>query len=423
MDSLSYNPSGYGGQNIFIEKRNGNVLLSHNEQTILVDSIGNRIAEYSLGLFWSLYNGTNPFGRNEFPVFNNRMVDASIEPFCGLRRNNINGDTLGLNIINDSNYFLLLDNMGNYLTHIGIDSLINIGVTMLKIQALNTSRLYFSYWYSNNYFIGEIDIASSSISFPSLIQNCFPLFTAQNEYWVKTSSVSDSCLIVSKEINGALSSVFQTDTARINYYYYLLGTAVYQDLTLTYPTKNKSALLDIADPNFYPGTLRIGVHLSYIDTAFNLHESPIFTDHYQYQFNLPNTYLYPTDSVFYFVHRIPLGYNLAHQKRPAVRYQNKYFFTSKDINQRLQFSYNLTTHKISPLLIEHLNYDGIDNLAQSYQGELHHFVTYQGFGHLIVGLRPSNSYCIPITPPASSSPYPYKFYIMKKDDFESYFIH
>ena len=421
VDSLNYNPSGFGGQNIFIEKRNGNVLFSHNEQTILVDSIGNRIAEYSLGLFWSLYNSTNPFGRNEFPIFNNRMVDASIEPFCGLRRNNINGDTLGLNIINDSNYFLLLDNMGNYLTHIGIDSLINIGVTMLKIQALNTSSLYFSYWYSNNYFIGEIDIASSSISFPSLIQNCFPLFTAQNEYWVKTSSVSDSCLIVSKEINGALSSVFQTDTAGINYYYYLLGTAVYYDLTLTYPTKNKSALLDIADPNFYPGTLRNGIHLSYLDTAFNLHESPIFTESYHAQYNLPNTYLYPTDSVFYFVHRIPLGYNSAHQKRPAVRYQNKYFFISKDINQRLQFSYNLTTQKISPVLIEQLNYDGIDNLAQSYQGELYHFVTYQDFGHLIVGLRPSNSYCIPITPPASSSPY--KFYIMKKDDFESYFIH
>ena len=420
VDSLNYNPSGYGGQILFIEKRNGNVLFSHDEQTIVVDSTGNRIAEYSLRLIWSLnVNNNLVYGNNHIPIFNNRMVDASIEPFCGLRTNNINGDTLGLNIINDTNYFLLLDNTGNYLTHIGIDSLINIGINLLKIQAINTSSLYFSYWYSNNYFIGEIDIASGLMSFPSSIQNSFPLFTLQNEYWVKTTLGSDSCLVVSKEINGALSPVYYTDTTQYNYFYYLLNTKIYPERAFAYPTKTRSALLNIADPKFYPSLY--GRHISYIDTAFIIHESPTFTDNYQSYNTLPNTYLYPKDSIFYFVHRIPLADLQANRRHPTVRYQNKYFIASKDINQRLQFSYNLTTQKISPLLIEHLNYDGIDNLARNYQGEDYHFVIYQDFGDLIVSLMASNSYCLPTNPPAGLSPY--KFYIMKKDDFESYFIH
>jgi hypothetical protein len=420
VDSLLRPSSGFGGQGVFVEKRNGNVLLSHGDMTIIIDSSGNRITEYSLGLRWGFTNTNNlAYIQNGIPLFNNGMVDASNFPFCALRTYNINGDTIGSNVILDSNYLLLLDSSGDYLAHVGIDSLIDIGVTNLKLQAVNTTSLYFSYNHSDNYFLGEFIPATGLITYPSHIQNSFPLFTVNNEYWVNTSVHSDSCLFISKEVNGTLSQVYNTDTALINYYYYFFNTSFYSTgYVKTYPTKSKSGLIRFNDPAFYSSIISNEPTLSYVDTAFQIIESPVMLAYGDSPSILRNTFLYSQDSTHHFVHQIPLGFSSGNFVNPSLRYQNKYFATSKDFDQRLQFSFNLKTMEFSHLITEPRS-KTLDKLYSSNSGNGSQFIVFQDFGELVIGQYPSNSNCFSYVGSESSGYY----YIMKKDDFESYFIH
>ena len=420
VDSLLQPSSGFGGQGVFVEKRNGNVLLSHGDMTIIIDSSGNRITEYSLGLRWGFTNTNNlAYIQNGIPLFNNGMVDASNFPFCALRTYNINGDTIGSNVILDSNYLLLLDSSGDYLAHVGIDSLINIGVTNLKLQAVNTTSLYFSYNHSDNYFLGEFIPATGLITYPSHIQNSFPLFTVNNEYWVNTSVHSDSCLVISKEVNGTLSQVYNTDTALIYYYYYFFNTSFYSTgYVTTYPTKSKSGLIRFNDPAFYSSIISNDPTLSYVDTAFQIIESPVMLAYGDSPSILRNTFLYSQNSTHHFVHQIPLEFSDGNLLNPSIRYQNKYFAASKDFNQRLQFSFNVKTMEFSHLISEPRS-KTLDKLYSSNYGNGSQFIVFQDFGELVIGQYPSNSNCFSSNASESSSYY----YVMKKDDFESYFIH
>jgi hypothetical protein len=227
-------------------------LLISSKETVIIDSLGNRIIAYNVPLRSNNKNSTWHSTR-----FNNNVFHRDSSFFVCARFGASSADTIGTSIINDTSYLVVLNEQGQYLNHFSLDSL-NI-YSQVQISSIRENLVTISY--GNNYptILKHIQINTSSnqVTYLSNFEGLSTIIQGNTQNWYSTN-YTDSIVVKYSSTLNVIDTIYS---------YYLAGI-LYPGSTgyISPPTSYTSGLI-LGGANWQPG-------LSFIDTSFNWIEIP-----------------------------------------------------------------------------------------------------------------------------------------------------
>ena len=227
-------------------------LLVSSKETIIVDSLGNRIITYNLPL-----RSNNQTYTWHSTRFNNNVFHRDSSMFVCARFGALSADTIGTSIINDTSYLIVLNDQGQYLNHFSLDSL-NI-YSQVQISGIRENLVTISYGNNNPTVLKhlQINISSNQVTYLSSFEGLSTIIQGNSQNWYSTN-FTDSILV---RYSSTLNVI---DTIQS---YYLAG--VLNPATSGYispPTPSSTGLIE--------GNTLYETGLSFIDTSFNWVEIP-----------------------------------------------------------------------------------------------------------------------------------------------------
>ena len=250
IDSIAVNTTTY--PSLLIQYLPNKKLLVSSKETIIIDSLGNRIITYNLPLRSNNQNYTWHSTR-----FNNNVFHRDSSFFVCARFGASGADTIGTNVVNDTSYLLILSDQGQYLNHFSLDSL-NI-YSQVQISSIRENFVTISY--GNNYptVLKHIQINTSSNQITHLpnFEGLSPIIQGNTQNWYSTN-FTDSTLVKFSSTLNVIDTIHS---------YYLAGI-LYPGSTgnVSPPTPSSTGLME--------GNTLYETGLSFIDTSFNWIEIP-----------------------------------------------------------------------------------------------------------------------------------------------------
>ena len=227
-------------------------LLVSSKETIIVDSLGNRIITYNL----PLRSNNQPYTWHS-TRFNNNVFHRDSSFFVCARFGASGADTIGTTIVNDTSYLVILSDQGQYLNHFSLDSL-NI-YSQVQISGIRNNLVTISY--GNNYPTVlkhiQVNVSSNQVTYLPNFEGLSTIIQGNAQNWYSTN-YTDSIVVKYSSTLNVIDTIHS---------YYLAGI-LYPGSTgyVSPPTSYTSGII-LGGVNWQPG-------LSFIDTSFNWIEIP-----------------------------------------------------------------------------------------------------------------------------------------------------
>jgi hypothetical protein len=389
IDSIPYRSGGIHRET-FVQTTGHSVLVSpyKSEWTLVLDSLGNRLTTLGISLQFA--------ESGVAPVFENHLIHRPSNSFTGLRFENMDGDTIGSTVITSEAYLLFLDNFGNYIHHVSLDTLFLSGCTNLRISAIS-NNYYFLQFNRNNQLITKIyDSNLGTITSSPLLSNSIPQYVQSREYWIERSSQSDSCLAF-YTLNGSIKQFkYFSDTSEIKYLLFniLLENYNYSNLDLkSLPNSSISAVFG------YPGEefMSKNTGLSVLDSTFTLVDLPYFfgTNGASRFILNPCILIISNDTIFYY---LIAAFDLYNWSAKGISYQNSDFIISNLSNFDYRFYYHIGSKKFGKLINQNTDGNALLQYLNASYAVNGYFLK---MDNLVFGLTPSKSKCHEFAPTLS----------------------
>jgi hypothetical protein len=250
IDSIAVNTVSH--PSLLIQYLPNKKLLVSSKETIIIDSLGNRIITYNLPLRSNNQNYTWHSTR-----FNNNVFHRDSSFFVCARFGASGADTIGTTVVNDTSYLLILSDQGQYLIHFSLDSLNNY--SQVQISSIRENLVTISY--GNNYPTVlkhiQINISSNQITHLPNFEGLSPIIQGNTQNWYSTN-FTDSILVKFSSTLNVIDTIHS---------YYLAGILHSgSSANVSPPTPSSTGLME--------GNALYETGLSFIDTSFNWIEIP-----------------------------------------------------------------------------------------------------------------------------------------------------
>ena len=250
IDSIAVNT--VSSPSLLIQYLPNKKLLISSKETIIIDSLGNRIVTYNVPL-----RSNNQSYTWHSTRFNNNVFHRDSSFFVCARFGASGADTIGTTVVNDTSYLLILSDQGQYLNHFSLDSL-NI-YSQVQISSIRENLVTISY--GNNYPTVlkhiQINTSSNQVTYLPNFEGLSTIIQGNAQNWYSTN-FADSIIV---KYSSTLSVI---DTIHS---YYLAGI-LSPGFTgfVSPPTPSSTGLME--------GNTLYETGLSFIDTSFNWIEIP-----------------------------------------------------------------------------------------------------------------------------------------------------
>ena len=227
-------------------------LLISSKETIIIDSLGNRIVTYNVPL-----RSNNQSYTWHSTRFNNNVFHRDSSFFVCARFGASSADTIGTTIINDTSYMLILSGQGQYLNHFSLDSLSIY--SQIQISSIHENLITISY--GNNYPTVlkhiQINISSNQVTYLPNFEGLSAIIQGNAQNWYSTNYADSIVVKYSSNLN-VIDTIHSYYLAGILY----PGSSVFASP----PTLSSTGLME--------GNTVFEAGLSFIDTSFNWTEIP-----------------------------------------------------------------------------------------------------------------------------------------------------
>jgi len=166
-------------------------LLVSSKETIIVDSLGNRIITYNL----PLRSNNQPYTWHS-TRFNNNVFHRDSSFFVCARFGASGADTIGTTIVNDTSYLVILSDQGQYLNHFSLDSL-NI-YSQVQISGIRNNLVTISY--GNNYPTVlkhiQVNVSSNQVTYLPNFEGLSTIIQGNAQNWYSTNYTDSIMLLI-----------------------------------------------------------------------------------------------------------------------------------------------------------------------------------------------------------------------------------
>ena len=351
IDSIAVNT--VSSPSLLIQYLPNKKLLISSKETIIIDSLGNRIITYNLPL-----RSNNQYYTWHSTRFNNNVFHRDSSFFVCARFGASGADTIGTTVVNDTSYLLILSDQGQYLNHFSLDSL-NI-YSQVQISSIRENLVTITY--GNNYptVLKHIQINTSSNQITHLpnFEGLSPIIQGNTQNWYSTN-FTDSILVKFSSTLNVIDTIHS---------YYLAGI-LYPGSTanVSPPTPSSTGLME--------GNTLYETGLSFIDTSFNWIELPAPLQRNSLS---SSPYLMPTiisfsDSAVYY--RLWSRNQATQWPNKSVSFLGKTASFSMHSGEQGYFEYQIQSNQLSNLKISplHKKYITIANPNYSNNNVFTHF--------------------------------------------------
>lgn len=250
IDSIAVNTVSF--PSLLIQYLPNKKLLVSSKETIIIDSLGNRIITYNLPLRSNNKNSTWHSTR-----FNNNVFHRDSSFFVCARFGASGADTIGTTIVSDTSYLIVLSHQGQYLNHFSLDSL-NI-YSHIQISSIRENLVTISY--GNNYPTVlkhiQVNISSNQVTYLPNFEGLSTIIQGNAQNWYSTNYADSIVVKYSSNLN-VIDTIHSYYLAGILY----PGSSGYASP----PTLSSTGLIE--------GNTVFEAGLSFIDTSFNWIEIP-----------------------------------------------------------------------------------------------------------------------------------------------------
>jgi hypothetical protein len=351
IDSIAVNT--VSSPSLLIQYLPNKKLLISSKETIIIDSLGNRIVTYNVPL-----RSNNQSDTWHSTRFNNNVFHRDSSFFVCARFGALSADTIGTTIINDTSYLVILSDQGQYLNHFSLDSLSIY--SQIQISSIRENLITISY--GNNYPTVlkhiQINISSNQVTYLPNFKGLSTIIQGNAQNWYSTN-FADSIIV---KYSSTLSVI---DTIHS---YYLAG--------VLYPgTSGYASPPGPSSTGILEGNTLFEIGLSFIDTSFNWIELPAPLQRNSLS---SSPYLMPTiisfsDSAVYY--RLWSRNQATQWPNKSVSFLGKTASFSMHSGEQGYFEYQIQSNQLSNLKISplHKKYITIANPNYSNNNVFTHF--------------------------------------------------